>query len=358
MVAPESVSFYAGLLEWDAIKVAFLICHIFETIIGPIILYSLIWYEYYSVDLRYRTVSNQLLSQCWWIQLVGCIVVRNLYLTFLTIGPLNVNACDTIISFGHFLYISTISVLGLRQIIKYLYIFQWNNVVSIDDNFFAVYFGLCIFTLSSIFAYVCYFLGYNNEDLDFHICAGRTPEQNIRKTLEQLSICGNDSSTHKWFLDGTVTDPLEIYSTVLLLVAFILTSHMCWYASNSKINNTFQIIFNVKCFTCVSKTKDQFKETNSKILGNKLSLFSVLFCFASLVPVILAKLIAKRDINEVNSGWTRALVYIGKMTLPLISSIICPLLVIHCNSKMKKSIIKELKDHQLAQFSKQVFHIS
>ena len=354
IIPQHNESFYTGLLEWDTIKVTFLVCHLLETFIGPFIIYSLIWYERFSVDLRYRTVINQLLSHCWWIQFVGCIFCRNSYLSFLLIGPFSLTSCDIIISFGHFLYICTISVLGLRQIIKFLYIFQWKNVVSINDNFFAFYLALCIYTLSAIFVFVCYVLGYLNDDLDYHICTGKTPQENFQATFIRMGFTENYKSNQIWFKDGTISDPMEFFSNVLSSIILLLTCQMWWYAIQDKANNISQVISYVKC--CKTKTtilqplEEKFCETKSKILGNGLSLIFLLLCLAALIPLYLARLRAKKDISEVNHGWTRALVYFERMTLPLMSTIICPLLIIQFNSKIKKSIIKELKETKVVKW--------
>ena len=216
--------------------------------------------------------------------------------------------------------------------------------------------------MSIIFVFVCYDLGYHNDDLNYHICTGRTPEENIKTTLWQIGLTKNDSSAQKWFIDGSITDPLEVYSNLLSLVILLLTCQIYWYAVQIKTNSISQVMNYVKCFSFAQKTinaqhlKDKFKETKSKILGNGISLLFLFLCLVALIPHYVAKVTAKRDINEVNYGWTRALVYIEMMTLTFITIIVCPMLLIYCNLKMKKSLVKEIKDKKLVKWITQLYY--
>ncbi len=55
----SSDSFYSGLLEWDYLKTINVNVNILLLFIGPLLLYSVIWYERFGADLIYRTLINQ-----------------------------------------------------------------------------------------------------------------------------------------------------------------------------------------------------------------------------------------------------------------------------------------------------------
>ena len=49
---------YAGLLQWDSLKVASIVVNGVIMFVGPSLLYAVIWYERFSADLMYRTLIN------------------------------------------------------------------------------------------------------------------------------------------------------------------------------------------------------------------------------------------------------------------------------------------------------------
>ena len=61
---------YAGLLQWDSLKVASIVVNVVIMFVGPSLLYAVIWYERFSADLMYRTLINQLLSHTCYIQVI------------------------------------------------------------------------------------------------------------------------------------------------------------------------------------------------------------------------------------------------------------------------------------------------
>jgi hypothetical protein len=53
----------------------------------------------------------------------------------------------------------------------------------------------------------------------------------------------------------------------------------------------------------------------------------------------------KQNVEEINSGNVRSLVYIGLMSVSSITNFVCPVLVLSSNSKMRLAILKGLKDN-------------
>ena len=155
----DSANFYSGLMEWDFIKIVYVIWHILVTIISPCLLYTFVWYERNSADFRYRTLINQILTHCCCIEIAACIFGRNLYLSFYIIGPLSDIWCDALLLQYRFFYLSLIFEATIRQGIKFLYIFQWKHLVALNDDFSALFVTIYNLGTSSIFVFVSYFLG-------------------------------------------------------------------------------------------------------------------------------------------------------------------------------------------------------
>ena len=154
-----SSNFYSGLMEWDSVKIVYVIWHILVTLIAPCLLYSFVWYEGNSADFRYRTLINQILTHCCCIEITSCIFGRNLFLSFYIIGPLSDIWCDVVLLQHRFFYLSLIFEATIRQVIKFLYIFQWRHIVALNDDFSASFLTIYNLGTSSIFVFVSYFLG-------------------------------------------------------------------------------------------------------------------------------------------------------------------------------------------------------
>ena len=164
---------YGGLLEWDSIKLMTIVLNALVMLLGPSLLYTVIWYERYSADLMYRTLINQLLSHLCYIQMLNCFVSRLSFILIYWLGPFASGTCDAIFIYAHYAFVCTITEITLRQMIKYLFIFKWKYVSGLNEDFAAILVTLINLLLSGILVFVSYFLGFNNEEVDFHICTGR-----------------------------------------------------------------------------------------------------------------------------------------------------------------------------------------
>ncbi len=225
MSSSDEGTYYNQFYKWDSLKYLTVVWQAFVMAIGPLFLYCIVWYEENSADFRYRTIINQLFSQLCYAQIFGCYIGGPLYMAVLMLGPLSPRNCDFITFTGRFLYIDCITLINIRHIFKYLYIFKWKYVVYLNDDFFAKFFTYVTLAFSILFAFTSYFLGYNNEDMDFHICTGNSPIFNINQTFHMLSQPNDDtlSAWHPiWFQPDIMSDPIDVYSTITLVFLLII----------------------------------------------------------------------------------------------------------------------------------------
>ena len=157
-------NFYRGLLEWDCIKVINLTLNVVITLVGPVLLYSVVWYERFSADLLYRTLINQLLSHLCRMEIVICLSTRITYFVNYCFSPLPLPVCDATMFIGRVTFIIMITQMTIRQFIKYLYIFNWKSIASLNDNFSAAFITAVNVGFCFVFAFVAYFLGFHNEE--------------------------------------------------------------------------------------------------------------------------------------------------------------------------------------------------
>jgi len=160
----SSNNFYSGLLEWDTIKVFNVVLNIFIMVFSPLLFYSVIWYERFSADIVYRTLINQLLSNLCLIQIVGCVISRINYFIIYCLSPLPLAICDLTNYLGRWTFLVMMTQITLRQFIKYLYIFNWKCVASLNDDFFSLYITTWNIIFCTVFVFIAYFLGFHNEE--------------------------------------------------------------------------------------------------------------------------------------------------------------------------------------------------
>jgi hypothetical protein len=161
---------FSEFYKLDWLKLAFLIYHLLFTFVSPALLYSVIWYEKNSSDLRSRTLINQLLSHLCFIVLLSSLIARPLSVSVVFLGPFSTEKCDVILFVGRYLFICCLGQLTLRQVIKYLYIFQWKHLVGLNEDFAAFFVTLTNFVLTGLVEFTAYFLGFHYSDFDFSIC--------------------------------------------------------------------------------------------------------------------------------------------------------------------------------------------
>ncbi len=264
--------------------------------------------------------------------------------------------CDIIIMIGRFFFVVCISLIAIRHAVKYFYIFKWKYVVLLNDDFFSKFITILILVLSFVFEFVTYTLGYHNEDLDFHICSGNNPFFNINETLKLLSRPKNTPLPLDWFKPEKITDPIDIFSTIVLLVIFLINIRTWLYIR--KIN-ILKIIPNILIYLNISKNHDakenreidagsnltgKFESTKSIIFGEGSSLIINILTLGSLIILAISKDTGMRDLSSLNTGNGRTMNYVGKSILPTIVYLLFPLLVIFSNNKMKNSLRRDVRE--------------
>ena len=87
-----------------------------------------------------------------------------------------------------------------------------------------------------------------------------------------------------------------------------------------------------------------YQETKNTIIGAGATLVAVTMISLFLVPSFMARKYLEEDQNGINFGWGRAWTYIGRMTMAVLSFLILPFVIIVNNRKMRKVLLRQLKD--------------
>ena len=216
-------NFYTGLQTWDGLKITIVVLNIFIILIGPFLLYSVIWYERFSSDLMHRTLINQLLSHLCFIEILSCFFSRLSFFSSYCFGPLPTGICDFSTLLSRYGLVLTMNEITIRQLIKFLYVFKWRYLAHLHADFSAHFFTLLNIVLGLTLALATYFLGFHNEELDYHVCTGRMPTENVVSVLNQMGLKNiSNSSSAGWLKEVYGRDPLDFYVKCLSIVLLIL----------------------------------------------------------------------------------------------------------------------------------------
>ena len=343
-----SYTFYAGLVQWDFIKVFYLIFHILLTFIGPILLYSIVWYERFSSDIRCRTLLNQLLAHICISSIIDCLINRTIYVSIIFIGPYSTSTCDCISFMGRFCFLIRIMELSIRQLIRYFYIFQWKYLVSLNNDFFAIYFTLCNVILSILLIFTSYQLGFHHADMDYHICTGKQPIDNIMNEFLKTKKYAKTDDLPPSFYIIIATDPLNILTQILFIMLVLIGIQTWAYSKKKFLKTIWKRIRRMgpvsPLQSSVNNNANNLEDTKNVILGASGTLAIIVLIILLNTPASRARYIAHIDPDAINHGTGRLWNYASRFSLPILNYCLLPIIILGSNSKMRKKLKREFKD--------------
>ena len=164
----------------------------------------------------------------------------------------------------------------------------------------------------------------------------------------------NITTDNEWLKEGYGTDPLESYTKFACIALMFLVSQT-WFYSYIKLAPKFcrkalkRICRSepLPCTTSEPKINDKFEETKSNILGTSQTVLMIVLAIIAILPVTRAKVLMKKNIADINHCYLRNLCYLAKISMPTFTFLIFPLLMLTFNHRVRKSLIKELKETSL-----------
>ncbi len=240
----------------------------------------------------------------------------------------------------------------IRQVIKYLYIFQWKFLVSLNDDFFAIYFTLCNFLLSFLLILLTYLLGYQNSEIDYHICTGKHPKDNINETFYEMKRFTNQNKIPLSLDEIMKNDPLHVLTMVLFFILVIVGVQTWAYSKKDFFISCWKFItrtgLNPISNLAINENKgmknNKFEETKNVIIGSSGALITTLLIILLLTPTLISKSIVRNDPNNINSGSGRLWSYASRISLPFLSYYVLPITIIVSNSKMRNTLKREIQE--------------
>ncbi len=153
--------------------------------------------------------------------------------------------------------------------------------------------------------FVSYFLGFNNDELDFHICTGHDPNVNVARTLIKMrqplpEASLSTATDSEWMTaESYGADPIATYLKITFLVLMGLNLQI-WIYSNmsqcgsiwlnfrSRFNTSMNSVAGMPDIYIGNLTKnhnEKFSETKSSILGTTQTIVMIVIGIGALLPV-------------------------------------------------------------------------
>jgi len=351
--------YFSGFKEKDYLNYCFMGVHIIITLIGPTLLLSIIWYENYVCEARFRTVVNILLSHVCWMNLVGCLGIRIPYVAMMNLGPHSREKCDGLVFMARLSYFCITNQILLWQMMKYLYIFHWKYAVTLNEKWIACFTTTANLMLSIVYTFVTYLLGYHNINEEFHICTGINPMQNINQT-QFLQVSGRSSDNMLEKLDQS--SPMSIINTVIWISMVFVTLRIWLYSQKDKFSNLMNRFrnWNITLLmdtlsnsqTCQNSGSNIVQTTMSSLIGSAGSLAAVMTLILLMLPARMARDIFIHNVEDINHGNGRTWIYISRISRLLYYYCLLPTVLICSNTNMRLSVWDNIKKNCLIPWSK------
>ena len=182
-----SPDFFVHLFNDHAIPMyTFLAFAILSTLLCPLALYSVIWFERFGSDSK-RTLLNMLASLgCWSIiEFIIFVEIPEIWRHFN--GPLNSIFCFFHQTNRSRIYNDMLLQIDAMAIVRYFCIFWLKNPTGINDEFWIVFINLFIKMLGVITMFVWHFTT-PRQPFGYYICAGQDPREDYKRPITFYAV--------------------------------------------------------------------------------------------------------------------------------------------------------------------------
>ena len=250
---------------------------------------------------------------------------------------------------NRFIFICVLVQMGIRQIVKFLYIFKLKFCTSIHDDFAAFFLTLWNIMVCASITFTTQFFGFHNAEVDFHVCVGKNPDVMVKESFQYMKwFVQNESDMISTFKEVSRRDPFGIV-TVVIITILSTVSIFTWLFSTQNIFTIFLQLVKGKVSKdsvfVIPTTNNNFTETRSTIIGNGAQLKMIIISIVLMFPHIYMRQLVSKNAQDLNHGLGRSLFYIVRMTTPFIAYFNIPIIIILSNKKMRRTLFRELKNY-------------
>ena len=320
-------NFFAGFYEWDMLKVIYLIQQAILSIVGPAFIYIVIAYE---TSQNHRLLPNQLLSHLFMANLVRLFTARILYLIGIFFGPLSDWFCESVVHSNRFFFLLFFTHLALWQGVKCLQRFKPRYILTIDDDFFATFLTEASVLFNGLHVIFAHMIGMQYDDIDYHICTGRSHRENMDIFNQFFSRFGKNqnSSSAETFQEKTLFATfLTVLFTLLLISAALI------HLSSLKDSLCLKVA-----------VQGHLEASTDSMIGAGGSFLVIVLVVVLIIPSFIAADYAKSDPQSINDGHGKVWTYISRITVTILTQGIVPIIILVGNPNLRKFSRKKMKE--------------
>lgn len=96
-------------------------------------------------------------------------------------GPFPNSVCEGMTFLDRFYFSCLIGQIFIWQLVKYCFVFHFERIILLDEKLAAFFLTLSNVVLNAVFAVSVNFAGFHVSEMEYHICTGNHPHDNIVK---------------------------------------------------------------------------------------------------------------------------------------------------------------------------------
>jgi hypothetical protein len=329
----HSTDLFEGHRTWDTIQAIHLFFHIILTFVAPVLNYVVVWYQTSDASLQRHLLTNQMLSHVCIISIVRCFTVRIASVMWLHFGPFSSWFCDVALLAGRFFFLLVLAELALWQLIKCMYIFCPKYLLKVNDTFMAIFLTCLNILINAVFMIITHMEGFQNSELDYHICTGKDPQENINNTLHVYRLLQGSHDDQPITFRNVRNFDYVHYATPILRLLLILCAAQIWTKSLKK------------CGSNQSQDEEHEQDVSKETLygaGGSLLVIGIMMLLVT--PSQISISIFSQNPNLVNTGSGKIWTYTSRITIALISYCVVPTIILITNPNLRQTLANKIKN--------------
>ena len=173
MMNTSNTDFFLALTQDGTLLGVCLTFAMFVSIILPVFLYSVIWYEKHSSDNK-QTLLNKFETFVSWSGIEYLTFVQMAENVRYLVGPLPAYFCLFVRILRSTIFVELLVYLDLAVLTRYFYIFWIKNPAGFQDDFWAMFLNMMV-KMFCLLSMIVWHLAITYQPLNFYICAGIDP---------------------------------------------------------------------------------------------------------------------------------------------------------------------------------------
>jgi len=192
------------------------------------------------------------------------------------------------------------------------------------------------------------------------------PTEDLQTVMKNLALPRNRTLDSTWYLHNMRLDPVKWYGGSSYILMIIVTVQILLYTYKAELIKVKQELVQVCKANVVApapiendanvnlalerretKSEIKFMEKKSMIVSNGQTLILICMGFTFTVPMMVVRKISREQLGTINFGTGKAWVYINRIAVPTSYQLLFPLLIIVSNVKMRKCLLRCIKEFGL-----------